>query len=762
MASGVQGSVLCDSERGPVPVPDVLVSDGEAVVTTDQSGGFVLPHASGDHPLFLCTPAGYRPVGDFFRRAEQGSADFRLVPAPETAASAHTFILLADYQWEPDDTMRAVLSRVIADPAAPQFVVHVGDLFYMMEGAPVGVARRYYETYRSVVAEFDLPIYNLIGNHDLVNGPPVSPEVPEFADGLYEEVLGPTYYSFDWGLIHYVVLNPFEIIGKTQHSRISERQLQWLHNDLAHQPVATPLILFAHRSPMQWENEDALLSVLGDRLVLACFVGDWHRDAVFQCPGEPFPTIVTVGPLENVLWLPSGYRVVEVRGHEVHHTYRLLHGLDEIHIERPAPASRVCGTVDLLITEHMRSDHRPAPAYSVDGRQWTPFETASLPGKRTAGCKTTWAKWQAQACLDEDATLAIRASDSAPPSEWLELPLRAAPSPVVWRQALSQSGDMSWRSQPAASGGLVVVGEDSGVRAFSGADGRVMWEHEETARWLGTPLILEDRVIVTSWEGTVLALGRVDGRELWRASQDCAIPPSPPALAGGCVVVGGMKRDGIWDGSLTCFDLESGEKRWSHRYDHPYFAPALHVDGRLWATCGDRVRCLEAATGQEMWSYQPEHFSLYGRMVLAQGRLCAPDIDGWTYVLDPQTGALLSRHLLPRGTGFATDGQTIYAACGMRGLRAYDPRSFTEQWRLHRPGTYFAGFPTLRGHDLIAACSDGNVYVVDQQSGRVLWSFQFGDVGGATVADDGQQGYLVTGGGELLAFTCPFHTGQAE
>ncbi|UCC77653.1 MAG: PQQ-binding-like beta-propeller repeat protein [Anaerolineales bacterium] len=756
MAGGVEGSVLFDGERGPVGVPDVLVSDGESVVTTDQMGHFVLPHGNRDHPVFLSTPAGYQPVGDFFQHAgEHGSVSFRLAQAPERTVSAHTFIVLADYQWEPDDSMRAVFSHIIDDPAGAQFIVHVGDLFYMMEGAPVGVARRYYETYRSVVAEFDIPIYNLIGNHDLVNGPPVSPEMPEFAEGLYEEVLGPTYYSFDWGEVHYVVLNPFCIIGKTQHLRITDRQLRWLRNDLAHQPDAKPVILFTHSSPIQWENEDALLSVLGGREVLACFVGDWHRDAVFQCPGEPFPTIVTVGPLENMLWLPSGYRVVEVYGREVYHTYRLLHGLAEIHIERPAPGSRVSGVADLLITEHIRSDQRPTPAYSGDGRLWTPLQPEPLPGERTAGCDAAWAKWRARVCVQEDTTLTIRASDSAPPSEWVELPLRAAPSPVVWRRTVSQSGDMLWRSQPAASIGLVILGEDTGVRAFRGTDGHTVWEHREPARWLGTPLMLEDRVIVTSWEGTVLALSLADGRPLWRASQACAIPPSPPALADGCVVVGGMKRDGIWDGSLTCFDLDSGNTRWSYRYDHPYFSTPLHVEGRLWASCGDVVRCLEAASGEEIWSYRPEHFSLYGRMVLARGQLYAPDIDGWTYVLDPETGTLLCRQLLPRGTGFATDGQTIYAACGMRGLRAYNPVSFVEQWQLHRQGTYFAGYPTLRSGDLIVASSDGNVYLVDQLSGRVIWSFQLGNVGGATVADDDQRGYLITGDGELVAFTCP-------
>ena len=218
-------------------------------------------------------------------------------------------------------------------------------------------------------------------------------------------------------------------------------------------------------------------------------------------------------------------------------------------------------------------------------------------------------------------------------------------------------------------------------------------------------------------------------------------------------MVGGMKRDGIWDGSLTCLDIATGDIQWSRCYDHPFFSTPLQNDGRIWASCGDMVQCIDVASGHKLWTYWPEHFSLYPPMVLVGNKLFAPDGDGWVYVLDPELGVLLDRFLLPRGTGFATDGEQIYAACGMRGLRAYDPISYRELWRLHRPGSYFAGRPTPHNGEIFAASSDGNIYAVDKKTGKVTWSFQFGDVGGARVAWMGERGYFITGDGELIAFS---------
>jgi outer membrane protein assembly factor BamB len=506
---------------------------------------------------------------------------------------------------------------------------------------------------------------------------------------------------------------------------------------------------------MQLENRCVLYDALANRDVLACFAGDWHLDAQFRCPGEPFWTIITVGPMENVHAMPPGYRIVEVRGRELRHTYRLLHGLAEVHPVRPSNGSRVFGPLELIVTEHVPSDRTAAPAYSEDGFAWTAMARQPFPGNRTAGCHVRWARWRTKVDVRGDATLMIRAARDSPPTQYAEISVRVVATPVRWRRTIDQDGEPSWRSQPVIAGGLVVLGDNRGVHAFDSESGELAWTFAETRRWLGTPLSMDGAVVATSWESDIVSLDLQTGRLRWRRRQACAIPPSQPCAAGDLVVVGGMKRGGIWDGSFSALDATTGDIRWSLRYDHPFFATPLFEGRRLWTACGDVVRCLEASTGRCIWVYHPEHFSLYGPMVQARGLLFAPDIDGWTYVLDPDSGREANQFLAPRGTGFSSDGECIYAACGVRGLRAYEPDSCRELWRVQREGSYFSGLPVPRREVLLAPCTDGNLYMVEKVNGRVGWSFQFGDIGATRVACDLHQGYLTTGDGALIAFTLP-------
>ena len=80
--------------------------------------------------------------------------------------------------------------RAYADQSGAAFIVHTGDICYEK-------GLRAHRTLMNA-ANMGRPVYYCIGNHDLVKGP--------YGEALFESLYGPTWYSFNAGGTHYVVL----------------------------------------------------------------------------------------------------------------------------------------------------------------------------------------------------------------------------------------------------------------------------------------------------------------------------------------------------------------------------------------------------------------------------------------------------------------------------------------------------------------------------------------------------------------------------
>lgn len=86
--------------------------------------------------------------------------------------------------------------------------------------------------YNRAVAQMGIPFFQALGNHDQdyrLGG-------DETADKTFKEIYGPTYYSFNRGKAHYVVLDDVRYLGveRTYDGYIMENQLNWLAQDLKH------------------------------------------------------------------------------------------------------------------------------------------------------------------------------------------------------------------------------------------------------------------------------------------------------------------------------------------------------------------------------------------------------------------------------------------------------------------------------------------------------------------------------------------------
>jgi hypothetical protein len=119
----------------------------------------------------------------------------------------------------------------------------------------------FFEDYNKAVAVMGIPFFQALGNHDMN----YREGGDDTSDRTFKEFFGPTYYSFNRGKAHYVVLDDVRYLGEERKydGYITEAQLEWLAKDLQYvkkdQLLIINLHIPAHNSV---KNNDALYKVL--------------------------------------------------------------------------------------------------------------------------------------------------------------------------------------------------------------------------------------------------------------------------------------------------------------------------------------------------------------------------------------------------------------------------------------------------------------------------------------------------------------------
>ena len=280
-ADTAQGSVYLDSnvngmyDRSETGVGGVRVSNGCEVVLTESDGSYQIGLAP-TKILFISKPAGYLlPLDEnnipnfFYRHYPEGTPSqiagtsvewlFPVIdstgPLPEridfalyndstsnTQFKAHGFAdTQARYELSEDMLREELVNPLIGNPYDVKFGITVGDVAF--DNLTI------YDRHKRMMSLMDIPQWYLPGNHD------INFESPNalFANETYKRHFGPTYYSFDEGLIHFVALNNVEYAGIQDSSRagnyrgvITKRQLDWLKNDLESVPKNKLIVVATH------------------------------------------------------------------------------------------------------------------------------------------------------------------------------------------------------------------------------------------------------------------------------------------------------------------------------------------------------------------------------------------------------------------------------------------------------------------------------------------------------------------------------------
>jgi hypothetical protein len=234
-------------ERG---LAGVSVSNQHEVVESGPDGAYRLA-SPGYGVVFVSIPNDHRASGPFWKPVPASggaSVDFALAARP--APATFTFIHASDTHVSKESLGRLQEFRSIAEARRPDFVLVTGDLVRDALRVGEAEARGYFDLFLDEARRFSAPIWSVPGNHENFGIERhlslVSPTHPLYGKGMYRQRLGPNYYSFNYGGMHFVGLDSVDIADFWYYGHVDAVQLAWLRADLEHLPTGTPVVTFNH------------------------------------------------------------------------------------------------------------------------------------------------------------------------------------------------------------------------------------------------------------------------------------------------------------------------------------------------------------------------------------------------------------------------------------------------------------------------------------------------------------------------------------
>jgi predicted MPP superfamily phosphohydrolase len=236
------------SEPGIEGVP---VSDQVQITRTDKGGGFQLTSENPQPIIMLTLPEGYKIRNMFWKKisaGHSGPVDFALQKADQK--KDFSFIHASDTHISEKSVDRMEKMRKVINQTSPDFVLVTGDLVKDALRVPETEASGYYQLYTDQLNKITQPVWSVPGNHENFGIERhlslVGKDHPLYGKKMYQHYLGPTYYSFNYGGVHFIGLDDVDFEDTWYYGHVDSTQLEWLRQDLALVSPATPVVTFAH------------------------------------------------------------------------------------------------------------------------------------------------------------------------------------------------------------------------------------------------------------------------------------------------------------------------------------------------------------------------------------------------------------------------------------------------------------------------------------------------------------------------------------
>ena len=238
----------------------------------------------------------------------------------------------------------------------PDFVVTGGDHVMDVLNCSRQRADEQWSLYQKTLEEgTKLKAYPVVGNHDVYGwsaDPAMDEQTVMYGKAMSRDMLRieRTYYSFDQGAWHFVVLDNIQKRGGGYYGDLDPEQLEWLSGDLqanagkkpvmafSHIPLASICAFFFNKAPKEfWKTSDALMhrdsrgliNLLREGNTKLCVSGHIHLMDELNFMGVNFVCNGAVsgswwgGPNQ---WVPEGYGVFDLHDDGTHEFQYVTYG----------------------------------------------------------------------------------------------------------------------------------------------------------------------------------------------------------------------------------------------------------------------------------------------------------------------------------------------------------------------------------------------------------------------------------------------------
>ena len=655
MVIEVRGRVMEDlSGRG---LGGVLVSNGEQIVQTDEEGRYALVVEPEAHRfVFVTVPDGFRATSEFYSSTRnwmsaQDGVDFGLASAPERAARQFKLVQITDTHVVTEGEM-LTSGEVLAESlqqlvreADPDVIVVSGDLTNRGELAEL-------HRFREAIETVPTPVFPLFGGHDGNEERHEGGSADNTFTRNFEAVLGPSYYSFDWGGRHFAFYPNEQSFFSLADQ---ERKEVWFWADLALQPADREIVVVVHTPPPV-----SFLEALSRYNVHLVLHGHWHSSKVFSYK----EMVVAATPafcFGGIDTSPRGYRVARFGedGAEV-----------ELCAHKSTGVSLPSGDtpVEIAFEEiglHLRWEqqlpgglHRAAPVQAGD-RLLLSLRDEGYPARNGVCCIEVGSgdlAWHARTDATVKNSVAVDDGICAAVSVTGRVhALEETSSRLLWHANLPGYPDRWVYTSPVIADGTLYAGAKAGYAAFDLKTGEQQWyvPVEDSDNWscYASPQVYEDLLLLLVQRRGLMALDRQSGEVVWEQQTGVEYPYPTPIVSEDLLVSGGDSSH------LIALRAISGEVVWNKPILPSSYPTGLLVrDGLIYATTseGDAL-CFDFNSGALLWRFQTEDSLLdmvpYRRGV--RSILAAPvnfddcllisGCDGCLYALDAASGECRGR-----------------------------------------------------------------------------------------------------------------------